>query len=278
MMNAKTLFQHLQKEIALPEDPQEISSMLYLLFEKEFGLSRTDIMAEKEVTEVPHERLKAMIQRINQNEPIQYILEEERFAGRTFLVNHSVLIPRPETEMIVRLVKEERHEAPRILDIGTGSGCIAISIALDIPTAHVTAIDISDAALNVAKENALRLGAFVTFEQMDFLNQSPSLKNLDLIVSNPPYILQKERVSMQANVLSYEPALALFVPDHNPLLFYKEIAKKGKQLLRPGGKIIVEINEKFGQEVKQLFEQKFYRASIFTDINGKDRVVVAQLS
>ena len=154
MTNAKTLFQQLQKEIVLPEEPKEISSMLYLLFEKEFGFSRTDIMAEKEITEVPHERLKETIHRINQNEPIQYILGQANFGGRTFLVNRSVLIPRPETEMIVRLAKEERHEAPRILDIGTGSGCLAISIALDIPTSHVTAVDISEAALTVAKENA----------------------------------------------------------------------------------------------------------------------------
>jgi release factor glutamine methyltransferase len=149
---------------------------------------------------------------------------------------------------------------------------------LEIPTSNVTAVDISEDALTVAKENAVRLGAHVTFQQLDFLNQSLTLKNVDLLVSNPPYIMEKEKITMRANVLNYEPSLALFVPDHNPLLFYKEIAKKGKQLLRPGGKIIVEINEKFGNEVKALFEQKFYKTSIMADINGKDRVVMAQLS
>jgi release factor glutamine methyltransferase len=278
MTNSKTFFHQLQKKITLMEDQEEIKSMLYLLFEKEFGLSRTEILAEKEIKVIDAITLEKQIERINNHEPIQYILGEADFFGRSFKVNSSVLIPRPETELLVKLVKEEKLKTPTILDIGTGSGCIAISLALEIPTAIVHGLDVSENALSIAKENAVRLNASADFIQLDILSQLPLFKNLDTIVSNPPYVIEKEKTTMNKNVLDYEPHLALFVADHDPLHFYKVIAEKGKQLLNPNGKIFVEINQQFGKEVAKLFQDHGFKSvEIIKDMEGKDRVVKATL-
>ncbi len=277
MINKKTLFQQLTQQIHLAEDPDEIKSILYLLFEKEFGLRRTDILAEKEISFIDQERMGTLVQRINSEEPIQYILEEAEFYSRKFCVNSSVLIPRPETELIIQLAKAERMRPSSILDIGTGSGCIAITLALEFPTCHVHALDVSNKALTIARTNAETLNAVVHFFESDILKQTIALSNVDLIVSNPPYVMEKERKQMCRNVLAYEPELALFVPDSEPLVFYKAIALKGKQLLRPKGIVLVEINEKLGEETNHLFQQAGYTTKIVTDINGKDRVIRAEL-
>ncbi|MFN6090159.1 MAG: peptide chain release factor N(5)-glutamine methyltransferase [Cyclobacteriaceae bacterium] len=277
MINSKTLFQQLTQQIHLAEDPDEIKSILYLLFEKEFGLRRTDILAEKEISFIDHERMGTLVQRINSEEPIQYILEEAEFYSRKFCVNSSVLIPRPETELIIQLAKAERMRPSSILDIGTGSGCIAITLALEFPTCHVHALDVSNKALTIARTNAETLNAVVHFFESDILKQTIALSNVDLIVSNPPYVMEKERKQMSRNVLAYEPELALFVPDSEPLVFYKAIALKGKQLLRPKGIVLVEINETLGEETSHLFQQVGYHTEIVTDINGKDRVLRAEL-
>jgi release factor glutamine methyltransferase len=277
MINSKTLFQQLTQQIHLAEDPDEIKSILYLLFEKEFGLRRTDILAEKEISFIDQERMGTLVQRINSEEPIQYILEEAEFYSRKFCVNSSVLIPRPETELIIQLAKAERMRPSSILDIGTGSGCIAITLALEFPTCHVHALDVSNKALTIARTNAETLNAVVHFFESDILKQTIALSNVDLIVSNPPYVMEKERKQMSRNVLAYEPELALFVPDSEPLVFYKAIALKGKQLLRPKGIVLVEINEKLGEETNHLFQQAGYTTKIVTDINGKDRVIRAEL-
>jgi release factor glutamine methyltransferase len=273
MINSKTLFHQLQKKITLAEDQEEVKSILYLLFEKEFGLNRTEILAEKEIKTTDANALEKQIQRINNHEPIQYILGEADFFGRRFNVNSSVLIPRPETELIIQLVKEEKFDSLTILDIGTGSGCIAISLALEIPSAIVHALDISEGALSIAKENAKRLNTSVNFLQHDILSQIPLLKNLDVIVSNPPYVTEKEKGAMNKNVLNYEPHLALFVPDSDPLKFYKVIAEKSLSLLKPQGKIFVEINQQFGKEVAAVFGSLGYKTEIIKDMEGKDRVV-----
>ncbi len=277
MINSKTLFQQLTQQIHLAEDPDEIKSILYLLFEKEFGLRRTDILAEKEISFIDQERMGTLVQRINSEEPIQYILEEAEFYSRKFCVNSSVLIPRPETELIIQLAKAERMRPSSILDIGTGSGCIAITLALEFPTCHVHALDVSNKALTIARTNAETLNAVVHFFESDILKQTIALSNVDLIVSNPPYVMEKERKQMSRNVLAYEPELALFVPDSEPLVFYKAIALKGKQLLRPKGIVLVEINETLGEETSHLFQQVGYHTEIVTDINGKDRVLRAEL-
>jgi release factor glutamine methyltransferase len=277
MINSKTLFQQLTQQIHLAEDPDEIKSILYLLFEKEFGLRRTDILAEKEISFIDQERMGTLVQRINSEEPIQYILEEAEFYSRKFCVNSSVLIPRPETELIIQLAKAERMRPSSILDIGTGSGCIAITLALEFPRCHVHALDVSNKALTIARTNAETLNAVVHFFESDILKQTIALSNVDLIVSNPPYVMEKERIQMSRNVVAYEPELALFVPDSEPLVFYKAIALKGEQLLRPKGIVLVEINEKLGEETNHLFQQAGYTAKIVTDINGKDRVIRAEL-
>ncbi len=277
MINSKTLFQQLTQQIHLAEDPDEIKKILYLLFEKEFGLRRTDILAEKEISFIDQERMGTLVQRINSEEPIQYILDEAEFYSRRFYVNPSVLIPRPETELIIQLAKAEKVLPSSILDIGTGSGCLAITLALEIPKCRVYGLDISEKALAVARTNTKLLRADVHYIHCDILKQTPDLLNLDLIVSNPPYVMEKERIQMSRNVVAYEPELALFVPDSEPLVFYKAIALKGKQLLRPKGIVLVEINEKLGEETNHLFQQAGYTTKIVTDINGKDRVIRAEL-
>jgi release factor glutamine methyltransferase len=277
MINSKTLFQQLTQQIHLAEDPDEIKSIVYLLFEKEFGLRRTDVMAEKEIPFIDQERVSTLLQRINSEEPIQYILEEAEFYSRRFYVNSSVLIPRPETELIIQLAKAEKVLPSSILDIGTGSGCLAITLALEIPKCRVYGLDISEKALAVARTNSELLKADVHFLYCDILTQTPDLSSLDLIVSNPPYVMEKERIQMSRNVVAFEPALALFVPDSNPLLFYYAIAQKGKKMLRPKGIVLVEINETLGEETSHLFQQVGYNTEIVTDINGKDRVLRAEL-
>ena len=277
MTNAKTLFQQLQKEIRLNEEPDEIKSILYLLFKKEFGLTRTDILAEKRIEGMDAIRLNSLIHRINQSEPIQYILEEAEFFGRKFWVNASVLIPRPETELIVSLVKEDRLRKPIILDIGTGSGCIALSLAMEIPSAQIHALDISEKALAVAQQNARRLNTTIHLFQCDILHQTPSLTNLDVIVSNPPYVMEKEKNRMSKNVLDFEPSQALFVPDDDPLIFYQAIAKMGKELLRANGILFTEINAALSKETNALFQELGYDTTLFRDMESKDRVIKAVL-
>jgi len=277
MINSKTLFQQLTQQIHLAEDPDEIKSIVYLLFEKEFGLRRTDVMAEKEIPFIDQERVSTLLQRINSEEPIQYILEEAEFFSRRFYVNSSVLIPRPETELIIHLAQAEKVRPSSILDIGTGSGCIAITLALEFPSCRVHALDVSNDALTIARTNAEALKAIVHFFESDILTQTLALSNLDLIVSNPPYVMDKEREQMSRNIVAFEPALALFVPDSNPLLFYYAIAQKGKKMLRPKGIVLVEINETLGQETSHLFQQVGYNTEIVTDINRKDRVIRAEL-
>jgi release factor glutamine methyltransferase len=277
MINSKTLFQQLIRQIHLAEDPDEVKSILYLLFEKEFGLRRMDVLAEKEIPFIDQERISMLLQRINNEEPIQYILEEAEFYSRRFYVNPSVLIPRPETELIIQLTKAERLKPSSILDIGTGSGCLAITLALEFPWCQVHALDVSNKALTIARTNAEALKAIVHFFESDILTQNLALSNLDLIVSNPPYVMEKERKQMSRNVLAYEPSLALFVPDNDPLVFYKAIALKGKQMLRPKGIILVEINEQLGYETSLLFQQAGFNTEIAGDINGKDRVIRAEL-
>ncbi|MFM9840672.1 MAG: peptide chain release factor N(5)-glutamine methyltransferase [Cyclobacteriaceae bacterium] len=273
MTNSNTLFQQLQKKITLNEEDGEIKSILYLLFEKEFGLSRAEILTAKEIESIDEAQLEKYVERINHHEPIQYILGEAYFFGRKFQVNPSVLIPRPETELIVSLMKDEKFLAPSVLDIGTGSGCIAISLALEISAATVHALDVSKQALSIARENAKRLNTSINFLQHDILNQTPPLTNLDVIVSNPPYVTEKEKGAMNKNVLNHEPHLALFVADNDPLKFYKVIAEKSLSLLKFQGKVFVEINQLFGKEVVAIFSAFGYRTEIIKDIEGKDRVV-----
>ncbi len=283
MNNSKVLFQEFLKQITLKDAHEENSSVAYLVFEHLFGLSRTDILSEKTIVETKtnRQKLHEIIQRINKNEPIQYILGQSEFYGRTFKVNHAVLIPRPETEELVRLIKDETYlkKEVTILDIGTGSGSISIILALEIPHAKIFATDISETALQVAKYNAASLHASVSLMKHDILNDEISNEGFDVIVSNPPYITLQEKSTMMKNVIDHEPHLALFVPDKEPLLFYEAIVSKAKHALKKNGLLAVEINEQYGEAIKQLYlAHGFIDVNIIKDLSGKDRIVKGILS
>lgn len=271
LSNSKAVFQSIKSRLKLNES-DDIQAIALAIMEKYYGFTLTDILAEKKIEEVDFSHI---IERLHQHEPIQYILGETDFYGRRFKVSPSVLIPRPETEWLIHELMKEKFTSPGILDIGTGSGCIAITLQLEIPDAKIYGLDISASALAIAKQNAETLKADIKFIQSDFLLDF-SIEPLDAIVSNPPYIKESEKASMKPNVLEHEPHQALFVPDDDPLRFYKAIASKSKALLKPDGKIFVEINEQLGNEVKLLFERSgLYSVHIIKDLDGKDRIVTA---
>ena len=278
-MNSKDLFRDLRKRITLIQDLSETESMLYLILESVAGITRSDIIAQKAVslTSAETSKLDAMLDRVNKNEPVQYILGVAHFFGQEFSVNPSVLIPRPETELLVEeVLKRASTASGKILDIGTGSGCIAITLAKKLPQKSVIAFDIRDDALRTASENAKQLGAIVNFQRVDILKDEILHQELEFIVSNPPYIAVSEKGAMNSNVLDHEPHLALFVPDNDALIFYKAIAKKGFQVLKPEGRILVEINERFGKETADVFRMEgFTQIEIVKDLQGKDRIVAA---
>ncbi|MDO4163245.1 MAG: peptide chain release factor N(5)-glutamine methyltransferase [Bacteroides sp.] len=224
------------------------------------------------------QELETIISRLCKFEPIQYIQGFARFGGRTFKVTPDVLIPRPETEELVERMLKEVSPTSRILDIGTGSGCIAITLSKELPEAEVTAWDVSDKAMLCAQENNVLLDAKVCFEKRDVLTYQPDAQaRYDVIVSNPPYVTDSERKDMERNVLDWEPSLALFVPDDDPLRFYRRIADIGQGLLVSGGALYFEINRAFGAEtVAMLRHQGYSEAYIEKDISGNDRFVIAR--
>jgi release factor glutamine methyltransferase len=213
--------------------------------------------------------------------PVQYVLGEAWFLNRKFLVNPSVLIPRPETEELVMWALEYAATAQKndlsILDIGTGSGCIAISLALSLPSASVTGIDVSATALQTAQSNAAALGARLHWQQLDFLNQSywPALSRYDMVISNPPYIPESEKKQLEKNVVDWEPATALFTPDNDPLVFYHAIAAFCQLHLESGGRLLVEGHQQYMQQIAGIFSTKFTHIIIKKDINGNERMIVA---
>ncbi|MBE9488191.1 MAG: peptide chain release factor N(5)-glutamine methyltransferase [Bacteroidetes bacterium] len=210
--------------------------------------------------------------------PVQYLNGECEFYGRTFIVDENVLIPRNETEELVKLISEEyAGKNPEILDIGCGSGAISISLALEIKNALVEAIDISKKALIIAEKNALKnKTSNIKFIECDILKCENLNKKYDIIVSNPPYVLEKEKIQMQDNVLNYEPKLALFVPNNKPLMFYEKIASLATTALKNNGKLYFEINQAFGKETKDMLKDKgFNDIKIIKDINDNDRIVEA---
>lgn len=264
--NSKELFRQLIAGITIKESAGEIESIVYLVLHSLFGVRREQIMAGKELSYDPSE-LDEIVKRINTNEPIQYILNEAEFYGRLFWVDKNVLIPRPETELLIKEVLEFVKDRPtRILDVGTGSGCIAVTLACELSNAIVVATDISNSAIDVAHKNSLTFNTFVEFFINDVLTDQ--LPASDIIVSNPPYIARSENFLMHKNVVDYEPHLALFVDDKDPLIFYRSIAKQHRTSF-------VEINERFGNEVKSIFEEQGFKAEIIKDYDNKDRIVKA---
>lgn len=258
----------------------EIVSMAKLLLTQVFGMSVIELYAGKDNSFSANERkrLSDILIRLQKYEPIQYIIGTEYFYGLSFEVNKNVLIPRPETEELVDLiVQENKNRKVHVLDIGTGSGCIAISLAKNLERAEVTSWDISEGALQVAARNCRRNGVEVRLERKDVLQFSPSGEQFDIIVSNPPYITEKEKMDMDANVLDWEPGTALFVPDDNPLLFYRKIADLGMKMLTPDGRLYFEINRGYGKQTIDMLAGLGYRnIELRKDISQNDRMIRAE--
>lgn len=241
-----------------------------------FGLSKADILcgAVEEMTAEKTAELNKIFGRLTEGEPVQYVLGRAEFSGRWFNVRPGVLIPRPETEELCAWITADSKASasPKVLDIGTGSGCIAITLQLDMPESKVTAWDISADALDVARENAQRLGANVNFVKLDALNAKPE-GEWDVIVSNPPYICEKEKKDMAVNVLEHEPHKALFVPDADPLLFYRAITRLAVQTLSKGGRLYFEINPIYADDTCHMMRAEGMTAvELRSDMYGKQRM------
>lgn len=259
---------------------REAEQLMRILMEDLFGidLKRQLMEPDLRIDEGQHHLLDEAVQRLLKGEPVQYVTGMARFGDLLIKVSPAVLIPRPETEVLVQKICTSlpKEKPLRIWDIGTGSGCIAIALAKCFVNAEVVAFDISAEALQIAKENAVSNGAKVAFVQDDVLNPTSEVFNqpVDLVVSNPPYVCDSERATMECNVLDYEPDKALFVPDDNPLLFYRQILKLAKRQLRPEGQVWFEINERMGEEMLQLcHELGFAEAEVLLDYAEKSRFV-----
>ena len=283
-------------------DTDEAKAIVRWALDVRFGLSLTDIVCGKidEMSEKDLSELEGMMQRLEKAEPVQYVVGIAEFCGRTFHVEPGVLIPRPETGELCRWIVEERRREGeyQVLDVGTGSGCIAITLALEMPQAKVTAWDISDDALRIAKKNAEALGAEVTFEKRDALNHGdrhsdlrcatiiepvpmihpvPMIQQWDAIVSNPPYVCMKEAATMEKHVLEHEPHLALFVPDDDPLRFYRAIAHYAWETLKPNGLLYFELNPLYACETEEMVRRLgFAETDIKQDIFSKQRFLKAK--
>ena len=278
------MFRQIVDTLVPKVEEREARALAFVVLEDAFGLSRTDIYLGKDTafSEDDTIRLEKILRRLEQGEPVQYVIGTAQFCNLTFRVTPDTLIPRPETEELVGWVASLLpSEAPcSVLDVGTGTGCIAISLAKQFPRAQVTAWDISEGALAVARQNAQANGVVVDFRRTDVLEvvnesaaRAPSSDAL-YIVSNPPYICERERAEMEAHVLDYEPASALFVPDADPLLFYRALARLGQQL--KAAAVLVEINQAYGQETVEMFQSSGYsNVELRRDIYGKDRMIKA---
>jgi len=278
-------------------EQNESNNIAELLIESITKLSRSErIIDGNRILSIAQENLLHSSNfRLQKHEPIQYIINEAWFAGMRFYVDKNVLIPRPETEELVEWVVEEyriqntedriqnaefrtQNSGFKILDVGTGSGCIAIALKNKLPLSEVWACDISDQALNIARINADALQATIDFVPLNFLDpgQRKQLPNVDVIVSNPPYVPQNEKTEMKRNVVEYEPSTALFVTDDDPLIFYKAIAEFGREKLNKGGRIYAEIHENLGEPIKALFLSEGYQTvQLKKDLQEKDRMIKA---
>ena len=265
-------YEELWKPLTKLYDAREAKAIARLVMEERFGLTMADVLCGKTGDDAV---LRHIQQRLLQGEPVQYVLGVAEFGGRQFRVAPGVLIPRPETLELCQWVEEERGIT--ILDIGTGSGCIACTLAAELPEAQVTAWDISEAALSVARENAKRTNVHVSFEQVDALNIPLTPDKWDIIISNPPYVCEQERAAMERHVLDYEPSLALFVPDDDPLLFYRAIADYARQSLTAGGSLFFEINPLYAEQLKSLLSaMSYHHIEVRDDQYGKPRMIKAQ--
>lgn len=281
----------LTKELSIIYEKDELKNIIDLVLEYVTTMPRMEQVKSKlsYLTCTQLETIDDITERLKRNEPVQYVLGEAWFAGMKFKVNKNVLIPRPETEELVDWVIKESQKSgadrypdknKNILDVGTGSGCIPITLKKKLPTAIISAIDVCSEALFTATENAIDHHTEVNFVLLDFLDEEKwkELGEFDIIVSNPPYVKQSEAQAMHHRVINFEPRLALFVPDEDALLFYKRLSDFSLKHLRPDGRLFVEINEALGDAVENLFRSAgFIDVELKKDMQGKDRMLMASL-
>ena len=278
IIEVNRIAKHIKENLGSYYPAGEVAAFTRIIATEILGIPQMTFFL-KENVELTHEQeatLEDAIKRLQKYEPIQYIQGYSDFCGLRFKVTPATLIPRPETSELVEWVASEATGNERILDIGTGSGCIAVSLANKMPQSKVTAWDISNEALAVATENSRSNGTEVLFEQVDILSYRPEENLFDIIVSNPPYIKENEKSAIHANVLDWEPHTALFVPDSDPLLFYRTIAIKGLQILKPGGRLYFEINRAHGSETMEMLAGLGYTGiELRKDFAENDRMIKA---
>lgn len=275
----KQAIKYIRQQLQNIYPAEEVQALIYLLLEKKHNMSKLDICMGKDKIFSTEERKEweDIVKRLHNEEPVQYILNEAEFCGLCFKVTPDTLIPRPETaELVNWIIQDYSHLAPSVLDIGSGSGCIAISISAALPNAKVESWDISAAALDISRFNNEKAGTSVTFNQQDILSNYLPQRELDILVSNPPYITNSEKAEMSNNVLQWEPSTALFVSDKDPLIFYRAIAEYGCQSLKEYGSLYFEINRAYGNETVRLLEDMGYKNIILRkDLSGNDRMIKA---
>jgi len=266
----------------------EINYISRMLLEKFAGIGSTQFYSGKDIKipDITASKLREALNRLGEHEPLQYVLGETEFSGLMFHVRPGVLIPRPETEELVELIIKDakshfvKKEALRIIDFCSGSGCIAISLSKKISGSLVEGWDISQDALEISKENASRLSPYVQFLPVDILNYQPSEKSygkMDILVSNPPYVCNSEQDEMETKVLKYEPHLALFVDDSDPLIFYRKIGELSEKMLKKGGFLYFEINSRLWKETMDMMKSfTFQEVRVFKDISGRERFIRAK--
>jgi release factor glutamine methyltransferase len=286
MNTVQNTIKFIKSELNLHYPKTEISSFIKILFSEYLKLDAGGIIVneDKIISEENLVLLQKAIERLKTFEPIQYIIGNSYFYGLTFFVNKSVLIPRPETEELVEMIVKSHkvhQNTLKILDIGTGSGCIAVSLAKFLKNSEVFAIDNSPEALKVAKKNAFENGVEIFFIEDDILSPKSIINDMqfDIIVSNPPYVTDSEKPLMQPNVLNFEPDSALFVPDDNPLIYYKKISEFAQKKLNLNGNLYFEINQNYGRELIDLMNQIFPKSKLILikDLSGNDRFIHASL-
>ena len=290
-MNIKKFRDYFNKTLKKLYPTSEIDTFLFLLLEEYLNFKRIDIVLKSNFEISPEDLilLRSSTKLLEQEIPIQYILGKTEFYGFPFILNEHVLIPRPETEELITSILENvlktksfhtnaNEKQLKILDIGTGSGCIPISLKKSLPFAEITAIDVSNEALTIAKKNAVLNKVDINLTQQDILNTTSLNQLYDVIVSNPPYVRESEKKEIKNNVLNNEPHMALFVKDNNPLVFYNKIAELAKNHLTKNGTLFFEINQYLGKETVELIKLKgFNKIQLKKDIFGRDRIIIASL-
>ena len=297
-MTVDEYYKYFAKQLKTIYEDREATNIADWVFESIANCKRLDRVAHKQqaISNAMIEHLNNALQQLLQHRPVQYVLGEAWFYKMKFFVNENVLIPRPETEELVEWVVEKVRGAmydiqnkndysignltshiAHVLDIGTGSGCIAIAVKKELPHAEIFAVDVSEEALHVARQNAKGTNVHIKFIQLDFLNENywAALPSFNIIVSNPPYIPENEKNQLAKNVVSHEPHLALFVPDEDPFIFYKKMAMFAGSHLKENGKIFAEVHEDYAKKVQQIFAEKDFKTKIKKDIYERERMICA---